>query len=138
MNEFTTKELLEEQIRLEIERLKGLKAGTPEYNACTETIKKLVEAKLGEDKCELDRTKHEDEIINESRAEDEEKKKRRIHLAEIITTAIISLVGIGVSVAKIIVYVKGMDKMFVFEEKGSIGSMAGKTAADSLKRLLNN
>lgn len=137
MNEFTTKELLEEQIRLEIERLKGLKPGTAEYAACTESIKKLVEAKLGEDKCELDRTKHEDEIINESRAEDEEKKKRRIHLAEIITTAIISLAGIGVSVAKIIVHVKSMDKMFVFEEKGSIGSMAGKNAVAGLKNLLN-
>lgn len=138
MNEFTTKELLEEQIEIEIKRLKELKPGTAEYAACTESIKKLVEAKLGEDKCELDRTKHDDELIDNARAEDEEKKKRRIHLAEIIVSAIVSLLGIGVSVAGIVVHVKSLEKMFIFEEKGSIASMASKNVVNSMNKLLKN
>lgn len=132
----TTRDLLEKQIEKEIEHLNECKIGTPEYAACAKVIEGLTKAKLDEDQQAFERSKHEDELIDKARAEEMEKKKMRIKIAEIVAGGVTGLATVGIGVAKLVEYVKSRDMMFIFEQKGSVSSRIGQGIARNMDNLL--
>lgn len=126
-----TKEMLDKELEREFTSLTELEQGSKEHATAVEALCKLVEAREKADKAEAERDKYADEEYHRM----QERKDRRIKM---LIDGLIALGSVGTTVASFICYNRWFKTTLYFEEKGSIGSFAGKNVINGLNKLLKN
>ena len=117
----STKNVLRDEIHSQVELLHDIRPDDEGFDKTSNSIKKLVDGLCEIEKLEIERDKlileAEKNEIERVKAEDE-KKDRRIKNA-------LTAGGLGITIA-------GTIAMFVYEEKGTITSVAGRKIIDRI------
>lgn len=126
-----TKDMLDKELEREFTSLATLEQGSKEHATAVDALCKLVEAREKAEKTEAERGKYADEEYHRM----QERKDRRVRM---LIDGIIAFGSIGSTVAGLICYNHWWKGTMYFEEKGSIGSFAGKNVINSMNKLLKN
>ena len=144
-----TKDILEKEVANELEKLAKMTPGTKEHTEATEAICKLKRLILEDEKAELEREKFEEdvklsdrreanaEVYHEEELVRDDKKQRDFRIKMIVDAGIAAL-GIGVNILAWKFYKNRFYETLIFEEKGSIASIAGKNLVNKMGRLLKD
>ena len=118
-----TRDLLREEVNSQVNQLKTLELGTDTYDKTVSGICKMIDKISDIDKLDIERDRVEIEEVNISI----ENEKIKSEKSDRKTKNIISGAGLGLTAF-------GLVAMFVFEERGTITTQAGRKVLDRLFR----
>lgn len=144
-------DLLDREIERELEKLKTLEQGSKEHSEAVEAVCKLYKAKLDQEKSDLDREKHEEDVKLNDRREanreieyekdlamkDAEHKDRKKQMIVDIGKEVLKIGStVGLTLLGWKFYHDRFNDSLLFEKSDSISTIVGKNTINRMEKLL--